>query len=64
MSIWVILINFVELWPSLLHNILSEKVGKETAETLTSYIESKIQNDVNSLSKYLATEEDMERGLK
>jgi endonuclease III-like uncharacterized protein len=47
-----------------LYSILSEKVGKETAESLTAYIESKIEKVVDNLSKHLASKEDMERGFK
>jgi hypothetical protein len=31
---------------------------------LTAYIESKIEKDVDNLSKHLASKEDMERGFK
>lgn len=50
-----------------LYFILSEKVGKETAESLTSYIESKINNEVEYSTRYLASKEDLaqiEREMK
>lgn len=42
-----------------LYDLLSEKVGKESAESLTVYIESKIKAEVQSNSKFLATKEDV-----
>ena len=47
-----------------LYTLLSEKVGKETAETLTAYIEQKIEKDVQQEVKHLATKEDLEKGFK
>ena len=38
-----------------LYSLLTEKVGKETAQSLTSYIESKIEKEVEHNTKYLAT---------
>lgn len=38
-----------------LYDLLSEKVGKETAENLTEYIESKIKNEVQESSKIKTT---------
>ncbi|HUH32409.1 MAG TPA: hypothetical protein VLZ28_00565 [Daejeonella sp.] len=42
-----------------LYDLLSEKVGKETAENLTQYIESKIKEEVQDTSKVLATRQDI-----
>lgn len=42
-----------------LYDLLSVKVGKETAETLTTYIEEKIKDQFADNSKMLATKEDL-----
>jgi len=42
-----------------LYALLSEKVGKETAENLTGYIEEKIKDEVKTQSNTLATKEDI-----
>ncbi len=42
-----------------LYSLLSEKVGTETAENLTSYIEKKIKDEYNSKSDIIATKEDL-----
>jgi hypothetical protein len=42
-----------------LYDLLSEKVGKETAENLTQYIEEKIKEEVQDSSKLLATKLDL-----
>ena len=42
-----------------LYDLLSQKVGKETAENLTQYIESKIKEEVQDSSKLLATKQDV-----
>lgn len=42
-----------------LYGLLSEQVGKETAETLTTYIEEKIKGEVEDSSKTLGTKEDI-----
>ena len=42
-----------------LYSLLSEKVGKETAENLTVYIEEKIKDEVQTKSNILATKEDI-----
>lgn len=42
-----------------LYSLLSEKVGKETAENLTSYIESKIENTVVDKTQHLASKADL-----
>ena len=47
-----------------LYSLLTEKVGKETAQSLTSYIESKIEKEVEHNTNYLATREDLEKGFK
>lgn len=47
-----------------LYSLLSEKVGKETALNLTSYIEQKIDKEVEYNTKYLATREDLEKRFK
>lgn len=46
-----------------LYFLLSEKVGKETAESLTSYIESKIDKEVQHSTRHLSTKEDLVKGL-
>lgn len=40
-----------------LYDFLTLKVGKETAENLTSYIEEKIKDEVDNKSQILATKE-------
>jgi len=47
-----------------LYSLLVEKVGKETAQSLTSYIEQKIEKEVDHNTRYLATREDLEKGFK
>jgi demethoxyubiquinone hydroxylase (CLK1/Coq7/Cat5 family) len=47
-----------------LYSLLSEKLGKENAENLTSYIENKIEKDIEQQTRHLATKEDLERGFK
>jgi hypothetical protein len=42
-----------------LYFLLSEKVGKETAENLTTYIESKIDKEVEYSTRHLASKEDL-----
>jgi len=42
-----------------LYTLLSEKVGKETAENLTNYIEDKIKDEVKLQSDVLATKQDL-----
>jgi phage I-like protein len=42
-----------------LYALLSEKVGKETAEKLTIYIEDKIKDEVQTQSGILATKQDL-----
>ena len=42
-----------------LYDLLTVKVGKETAENLTSYIEDKIKNEVQNNINVLATREDL-----
>ena len=42
-----------------LYELLADKVGKETAENLTEYIETKIKQGVEDNSKSLATKEDV-----
>lgn len=47
-----------------LYSLLTEKVGKETAQSLTSYIEQKIDKEVEHSTRHLATREDLEKGFK
>jgi hypothetical protein len=47
-----------------LYSLLTEKVGKETAQTLTAYIEQKIDKEINQSTRDLATREDLEKGFK
>ena len=42
-----------------LYDLLSSKVGKDSAETLTTYIEEKIKDEFADNSKMLATKEDL-----
>jgi len=42
-----------------LYALLSEKVGKETAENLTGYIEDKIKDEVQVQSNILVTKQDL-----
>jgi hypothetical protein len=44
-----------------LYDLLSVKVGKETAENLTIFIEEKIKTEVESKASILATKEDLAR---
>jgi hypothetical protein len=41
-----------------LYDLLSIKIGKETAENLTNFIEEKIKEEVENNSKILATKAD------
>ena len=43
-----------------LYDLLSARVGKETAENLTIYLEDKIKDEVNYKSQMLATKEDLD----
>jgi hypothetical protein len=47
-----------------LYSLLSEKVGKETAQSLTAYIEQKIEKEVEHNTRHLATREDLEKGFE
>ncbi len=42
-----------------LYALLSEKVGKETAASLTDYVESKVKNELKVQTTTLATKEDL-----
>jgi hypothetical protein len=42
-----------------LYELLSIKLGKETAENLTNFIENKINNELESKTRHLATKEDV-----
>ena len=42
-----------------LYELLSIKVGKETAENLTNFIEQKIKEEVENKSQMLATKADL-----
>jgi hypothetical protein len=42
-----------------LYDLVSIKLGKETAENLTTFIEEKIRSEVDSKASILATKEDM-----
>jgi hypothetical protein len=46
-----------------LYSLLTEKVGKETAENLTTYIESKIDKEVEHTTRHLSSKEDLAKGL-
>jgi hypothetical protein len=41
------------------YNLLALKVGKETAENLTSYVEEKINEEFNNKQQVFATKEDL-----
>lgn len=47
-----------------LYSLLSEKVGKETAQILTAYIEQKIEKNIEYNTRHLATRKDLEKGFK
>ena len=42
-----------------LYDLLSSRVGKETAENLTTFIEDKIKDELENKSQILATKEDL-----
>ena len=42
-----------------LYDLLAAKIGKETAENLTTFIEHKIKDEVENKSELLATKEDI-----
>jgi len=42
-----------------LYSLLSEKMGKETAENLTTYIENKVKEEMEQATKILATKEQL-----
>ena len=42
-----------------LYELLSTKLGKETAENLTNFIENKIDKELESKTQILATKEDL-----
>lgn len=42
-----------------LYDLLTTKVGKESAENLTSYIEEKVKDEVGNKTQSLATKEDI-----
>ncbi|MGB0880394.1 MAG: hypothetical protein ACPGTO_07485 [Polaribacter sp.] len=42
-----------------LYQILAEKTDKETAETLTNYIETKVENEVKGKTNILTIKEDL-----
>jgi hypothetical protein len=44
-----------------LYDLVSIKLGKETAENLTTFIEEKIKCDVDTKTSILATKEDLAR---
>lgn len=46
-----------------LYSLLTEKLDKETAQNLTSYIESKIEKEVDHSTRHLASKEDLVKGL-
>ncbi|OXA71752.1 hypothetical protein B0A67_10380 [Flavobacterium aquidurense] len=47
-----------------LYSLLSEKVGKETALSLTSYIERKIDKEVEQNRSDLVTKKELEKRLR
>lgn len=42
-----------------LYDLLTTRVGREAAETLTTYIEEKVKDEVNTKSEILATKTDI-----
>lgn len=44
-----------------LYDLISIKLGKETAENLTTFIEEKISSEVETKTSILATKEDLAR---
>ncbi|MBO9199225.1 MULTISPECIES: hypothetical protein [Niastella] len=44
-----------------LYDLVSLKLGKETAENLTTFIEEKIKGEVDTKTSILATKEDLAR---
>ena len=44
-----------------LYDLISIKLGKETAENLTTFIEEKISSEVDTKTSILATKEDLAR---
>lgn len=42
-----------------LYSLLTEKVGKETAESLTSYIEQKMEKEAQHSTRHLVSKEDL-----
>jgi hypothetical protein len=42
-----------------LYSLLSDKVGKETAESLTIFIEEKINKELDNKTQLLASKEDL-----
>lgn len=44
-----------------LYDLISVKLGKETAENLTTFIEEKIKNEVDTKASNLTTKEDLAR---
>ena len=44
-----------------LYQLLVNKTDEETAETLTSYVEEKVRDEVKSKTTTLATKEDLQR---
>ena len=46
-----------------LYELVSVKLGKETAENLTTFIEEKICNEVDTKTSILATKEDLAREI-
>ena len=47
-----------------LYEILSAKIGKEEAKTIVTYIEEKVEKEVDQKTVHLATKEDIERVAK
>lgn len=47
-----------------LYDILSTKIGKEEARSLVTFIETKVEKEIDLKTVHLATKEDLERGFK
>ena len=47
-----------------LYDLLTQKLVKETAQSLVEYIEQKVELTIDIKTKHLATKEDVEKGVK
>ncbi len=47
-----------------LYDLLTQKLGKETAQSLVQFVEEKIEKYIEDKTKHLATKENVEKGFK